>query len=56
MRATLAGRPSVRGEIVLMFVPAAVEAAREGQVVSVAKEVRAVMKEQGIAEKDAAPP
>ena len=53
VRATLAGRPSVRGEIVLLFVPAAVEAAREGRPSSIAVEVRELMKAQGLEEKDA---
>jgi 16S rRNA (cytidine1402-2'-O)-methyltransferase len=52
VRATLAGRASVRGEFVLLFAPAA-EAAREGQPSSVAKEVRELMKTQGLDEKDA---
>jgi 16S rRNA (cytidine1402-2'-O)-methyltransferase len=43
----------VRGEFVLLFAPSAVEAAREGQASSVAKEVRELMKTQGLDEKDA---
>jgi 16S rRNA (cytidine1402-2'-O)-methyltransferase len=53
VRATLAGRVSVRGEFVLLFTPAAAEGAREGQPSSVAKEVRELMKTQGLDEKDA---
>jgi 16S rRNA (cytidine1402-2'-O)-methyltransferase len=52
VRGTLAGRASVRGEIVLLFAPAA-EAAREGKPSSVAAEVRELMKSQGLDEKDA---
>jgi 16S rRNA (cytidine1402-2'-O)-methyltransferase len=53
VRATLSARATVRGEFVLLFAPAAVEAAREGQPSSVAKEVRELMKTQGLDEKDA---
>ena len=52
VRATLAGRASVRGEIVLLFAPAA-EAAQEGKPTSIAAEVRELMKTQGLDEKDA---
>jgi len=52
VRETLAGRASVRGEIVLLFVPAA-EAVREGKAVSIAAEVRELMQSQGLDEKDA---
>ncbi len=52
VRATLAGRASVRGEIVLLFAPAA-EVAREGKLTSIAAEVRELMKSQGLDEKDA---
>ena len=53
LRKTLAERASVRGEFVLLFAPAAVEAARAGQPSSVAKEVRELMKARGLDEKDA---
>jgi 16S rRNA (cytidine1402-2'-O)-methyltransferase len=53
VRATLAGRASVRGEMVLLFTPAAAEVGGEGRTLSVAKEVRELMKAQGLAEKDA---
>jgi 16S rRNA (cytidine1402-2'-O)-methyltransferase len=53
VRATLAGRASVRGEIVLLFAPAAVEDAAGDRPSSVAAEVRELMKTQGLAEKDA---
>jgi len=52
VRATLVGRPSVRGEIVLLFAPAA-KTAREGKPSSIAAEVRELMKTQGLDEKDA---
>jgi len=52
VRATLAGRATVRGEIVLLFVPTA-EAVREGKAVSIAAEVRELMQSQGLDEKDA---
>ena len=53
VRATLASRASVRGEIVLLFAPAAAEATREGRPASIAAEVRELMKTQGLDEKDA---
>jgi 16S rRNA (cytidine1402-2'-O)-methyltransferase len=53
VRATLAARASVRGEIVLLFTPDAVEPRDEGKALSVAKEVRELMKAQGLPEKDA---
>jgi 16S rRNA (cytidine1402-2'-O)-methyltransferase len=53
VRATLAGRASVRGEIVLLFAPAPAEAAREGKPKSIAAEVRELMKTQSLDEKDA---
>ena len=53
VRKTLAERESVRGEIVLLFVPAANESATDSQPTSIATEVRALMKAQGLAEKDA---
>jgi 16S rRNA (cytidine1402-2'-O)-methyltransferase len=53
VRATLAGRPSVRGEIVLLFAPSATETAREGKPISIAAEVRELMKTQCMEEKDA---
>ncbi len=51
VRATLAGRDSVRGEFVLVFAPAAAAGAESAG--SVADEVRKVMQEQGSSEKDA---
>jgi len=53
VRKTLAERESVRGEIVLLFVPAAAEASSNTAPTSIATEVRALMKAQGLAEKDA---
>ena len=53
VRATLAARASVRGEIVLLITPAAAELGGEGKALSVAREVRELMKVQGLAEKDA---
>jgi 16S rRNA (cytidine1402-2'-O)-methyltransferase len=53
VRKTLADRASVRGEIVLLFAPSAVESAREGKPSSIAAEVRELMKMQGLDEKDA---
>jgi 16S rRNA (cytidine1402-2'-O)-methyltransferase len=53
VRKTLAGRASVRGEIVLLFAPSAIEAAREGKPSRIAAEVRELMKTQGLDEKDA---
>src|SRR5450631_2454236 len=52
VRTTLASRATVRGEIVLLFAPAA-KAAREGKLASIAAEVRELMKSQGLDEKDA---
>jgi len=53
IRATLAGRATVRGEFVLLFAPTAAEAAHEGKPKSIAAEVRELMKTQGLTEKDA---
>jgi len=53
VRKTLADRASVRGEIVLLFAPAPAETAREGKPLSIAAEVRELMKTQGLDEKDA---
>jgi 16S rRNA (cytidine1402-2'-O)-methyltransferase len=52
VRTTLASRASVRGEIVLLFAPAA-EASAEHKPKSIAAEVRELMKTQGLDEKDA---
>jgi 16S rRNA (cytidine1402-2'-O)-methyltransferase len=52
VRATLASRASVRGEIVLLFVPAA-NASSEAAPTSIAAEVRALMQTESLAEKDA---
>jgi 16S rRNA (cytidine1402-2'-O)-methyltransferase len=51
IRATLAARPSVRGEIVLLFTPAPA-AATESAATTIAAEVRALT-QQGLSEKDA---
>jgi 16S rRNA (cytidine1402-2'-O)-methyltransferase len=53
VRATLAARASVRGEIVLLFAPAAIDEGAGAKALSVAEEVRELMKTQGLAEKDA---
>jgi 16S rRNA (cytidine1402-2'-O)-methyltransferase len=53
VRKTLAGRASVRGEIVLLFAPSAAEASGEHKLKSIAAEVRELMKTQGLDEKDA---
>jgi len=54
VRATLAARPSVRGEIVLLFVPAPAPApgSAESSATTIAAEVRALTR-QGLSEKDA---
>jgi 16S rRNA (cytidine1402-2'-O)-methyltransferase len=52
VRATLAGRASVRGEIVLLFAPAATTAS-ETATATIAKEVRDLIEKEGLAEKDA---
>ena len=43
----------MRGEIVLLFVPAAAESASDTAPTSIAAEVRELMKSQGLSEKDA---
>jgi 16S rRNA (cytidine1402-2'-O)-methyltransferase len=53
VRSTLAGRTTVRGEIVLLFAPAAVESTNENGTTSIAKEVRELMKKESLTEKDA---
>jgi 16S rRNA (cytidine1402-2'-O)-methyltransferase len=53
VRATLASRATVRGEIVLLFTPVAHEDAGEGKTSSVANQVRELMETQGLSEKDA---
>jgi len=50
--AELGGRPSVRGEFVLMFVPV-VQEDEAGAVRSIADEVEALVKGEGLSEKDA---
>ena len=50
IRENLTGRDSVRGEIVLLFVP---EKAAEKPVASIAEEVRALIRERGLSEMDA---
>jgi 16S rRNA (cytidine1402-2'-O)-methyltransferase len=52
VRKTLADRPSVRGEIVLLFAPLP-ESAAEPKAKSIAAEVRELMKSQALDEKDA---
>jgi 16S rRNA (cytidine1402-2'-O)-methyltransferase len=52
VRAALEGRASVRGEMVLLFAPAAVSASGESAATSIAEEVRALTK-QGLTEKEA---
>ena len=53
VRKTLADRASVRGEIVLLFAPAPVDASIGQKPKSIAAEVRELMKSQGLDEKDA---
>jgi len=53
VRRTLAGRTTVRGEIVLLFAPAAVGSTTENGTTSIAKEVRELMKKESLTEKDA---
>jgi 16S rRNA (cytidine1402-2'-O)-methyltransferase len=53
VRQTLAARATVRGEIVLLFVPAAAVTASEAAPTSIAAEVRALMTTENLAEKDA---
>jgi len=52
VRATLTARATVRGEIVLLFVPAAASSI-ENQSASIAAEVRELMQKESLAEKDA---
>ena len=53
VRATLAARATVRGEIVLLFVPAAAAPASDTAPASIAAEVRELMQKESLAEKDA---
>ena len=53
VRKTLAARASVRGEIVLLFVPAAAAPTSDTAPASIAAEVRALMQKESLAEKDA---
>jgi 16S rRNA (cytidine1402-2'-O)-methyltransferase len=53
VRKTLAARASVRGEIVLLFVPAHAAPASDTAPTSIAAEVRALMQSESLAEKDA---
>jgi 16S rRNA (cytidine1402-2'-O)-methyltransferase len=53
VRATLAARSSVRGEIVLLFVPATAVPAGDTAPASIAAEVRDLMQKESLAEKDA---
>jgi 16S rRNA (cytidine1402-2'-O)-methyltransferase len=53
LRSTLAARASVRGEIVLMLTPSPAETSSEKKRASLAVEVAALMKSEGISEMDA---
>jgi 16S rRNA (cytidine1402-2'-O)-methyltransferase len=53
VRASLAGRATVRGEIVLLFALAEADSAQEGRAVSLVEEVREMMRVEGVAEMDA---
>jgi len=53
VRATLTARATVRGEIVLLFVPAAAAPASDTAPASIAAEVRELMAKESLAEKDA---
>jgi 16S rRNA (cytidine1402-2'-O)-methyltransferase len=53
LRAQLATRPSIRGEIVLMLAPNAAENENAAQRTSIAAEVASLMKSEGLTEKDA---
>ena len=53
LRAQLAARPSIRGEIVLLFAPQAAEKASTAQQTTIAAEVAAMMQAEKIGEMDA---
>jgi 16S rRNA (cytidine1402-2'-O)-methyltransferase len=53
VRASLARRASVRGEIVLLFTPAPLQPAAGGKDLSIAAKVAELMRQEGLAEKDA---
>jgi 16S rRNA (cytidine1402-2'-O)-methyltransferase len=53
LRTQLAARSVVRGEIVLMLAPSAIESSSEKKTLSLAAEVKALMESEGISEKDA---
>jgi 16S rRNA (cytidine1402-2'-O)-methyltransferase len=53
VRAQLAARTSVRGEIVLMLAPAAIESSSAKRRTSLSAEVAALIKLEGISEMDA---
>jgi 16S rRNA (cytidine1402-2'-O)-methyltransferase len=53
LRSQLSARASVRGEIVLMFTPPQTESASEDKKTTLAAEVLALMKSEGISEMDA---
>ena len=53
VRKTLTARVSVRGEIVLLFVPAAAAPASDTAPASIAAEIRELMQKESLAEKDA---
>jgi 16S rRNA (cytidine1402-2'-O)-methyltransferase len=53
VRKTLAARPTVRGEFVLLFVPAAAESTSDTPPASIAAQVRDLMQKESLAEKDA---
>ncbi|MEO6909731.1 MAG: 16S rRNA (cytidine(1402)-2'-O)-methyltransferase, partial [Edaphobacter sp.] len=53
LRAQLAARPSIRGEIVLLLAPQAAEKASTAQQTTIAAEVAAMMQAEKIGEMDA---
>ncbi|MGD0443731.1 MAG: 16S rRNA (cytidine(1402)-2'-O)-methyltransferase [Edaphobacter sp.] len=53
LRAELAARSAVRGEIVLMFAPSSIESSSEKKTLSLVTEVKTLMASEGISEKDA---
>jgi 16S rRNA (cytidine1402-2'-O)-methyltransferase len=53
VRASLAGRASVRGEIVLLFAPVHGQTTAQGTNLSIAAEVAELMRAEGLPEKDA---
>ena len=53
VRKTLAARATVRGEIVLLFVPSVAESTGDTAPASIAAEIRELMQKESLAEKDA---